>query len=202
MLKIRTLPFLLSLLVAASAAAQTRVSVDPESRLWIEGSSTVNEFTCEAGRIDGEATLDRGNSEADVVIPVDTFDCGKRRMNRDFYEALKGDVHPRIHFELMDATVGSGSGSEFNVTVNGRLTIGGVTRQITLVSEGRRQRAGQFRVTGRLPLSMRDFDIEPPTALAGLIRAHERIVVGFDLVATLDEVPTAETCGPDAAIFC
>lgn len=202
MFTLRSLLILLGLVVTASAVAQTRVTVDPDSRLWIEGSSTVNKFTCDAGRIDGEAILDRGRSEAEVVIPVDTFDCGKSRMNKDFYKALKGDAYPRIHFELTDAAVGSAHGSGFDVTVSGRLTISGVTRNISLVSQGRKQSDGQFRVVGKLPLSMRDFNIEPPTAFAGLIRAHDRIVVAFDLVATLDGATTAEVCGQDGDILC
>ncbi len=202
MFTLRTLSILLSLLMTATAAGQTRVTVDPDSRLWIEGRSTVNHFTCNAGEIDGRAMLQRGSSEAEVVIPVESFDCGKSRMNRDFYEALKSERHPRILFELTDARLGPKNGDTFDVTVHGRLTIAGVTRSVKLVSEGRKQHDGEYRVQGSLPLSMLDFEIKPPTALAGLIKVHERIVVGFDIVTKIDGAATVGVCAQAGSFFC
>lgn len=177
---------LLPLLFTATAAGQKRATVAPESHLWIEGSSTVNRFMCEAGQISGEASLNGSQTDAFVVVQVETFDCGKSRMNRDFYDALKSDEHPRIVFELDDARLSAPEDEVYEVVVTGRLTIAGVTRSVSLVAEGRGNGDNGYRLTGRLPLSMTDFNVEPPTALAGLIKAHERIVVGFDLVADID----------------
>ena len=184
---------LLTFLFAATAAGQKRATMAPDSRLWIDGSSTVNKFTCEAGTMVGEASLNGGDTDASVVIPVEGFDCGKSRMNRDFYAALKSEEHPRIVFELVDARFSAAEDAVYAVTVVGRLTIAGVTRSVSLIAEGSGHGDDGYRVKGRLPLSMTDFDVEPPTALAGLIKAHERIVVGFDLVATVEEA--AETTG-------
>ena len=186
------LVILLTLLFSATAAGQKRATMAPESRLWIEGSSTVSKFTCEAGTIAGEASLNGSRTDASVVIPVEAFDCGKSRMNRDFYAALKSEEHPRIVFELVDARLSAAADEVYDVSVTGMLTIAGVTRSVSLSAEGRGHGGGDsYRVMGRLPLSMTDFDVEPPTALAGLIRAHERIVVGFDLIAEIEESQTA-----------
>lgn len=36
---------------------------------------------------------------------------------------------------------------------------------------------------GTLPIQMTDFNVEPPTAMLGLIRARDKITVHFDITA-------------------
>jgi hypothetical protein len=56
------------------------------------------------------------------------------------------------------------------------------------------QRDGTVRARGALPILMTDYGISPPTALFGVLRTENRIVVKFDLlvdrpstVASLEE---------------
>ncbi len=172
-----------------------RLILVPESRLWIEGTSNIHAFTCRAAEVTGfgflEDDADGGAPQqphalAKVVVPVSSFDCGKRRMNRDFYDALKAQNHPDIRYELDHAEVLRPAGPEdgaYALRATGRLTIAGAERRIELDVTGRRLPDGRYRVQGSRSLVMTDFGVDPPTALLGLIRADERIVVGFNLVA-------------------
>lgn len=175
-----------------------RLILAPESRLWIEGTSTVNAFTCRAAEVDGygflkdDAPLAAANrAEAaqaggEVVVPVRSFDCGKRMMNRDFYDALKAKAHPQIRYSLESAEVlrpARVADAPFEIRATGRLEIAGAARRIVTTATGRRLAEGQYRIEGRQALLMRDFGVDPPTAFLGLIKARERIVVRFDLVA-------------------
>jgi polyisoprenoid-binding protein YceI len=179
---------------AQRATAQVRLTLDDESQLWIEGSSSVNTFTCDAGTIDGtgffETQTSPGSREAiaEVTVPVRQFDCGKSRMNQDLYDALKAEAHPQIRFRLSKAELAAPATDTgaypLPLHVTGKLTIAGAERPVTLAVQGQQQPNGTYRATGSLPLLMSDFGIDPPTALLGLIKAHDKITVRFNLIAT------------------
>lgn len=195
---------LLSALLLASgwqvSGAQSRLVLQPESRLWIEGTTTLNAFTCHSqavagyGVLESDTALGRPTSAAPeaaaaraaVAVRVETFDCGKRQMNRDLHSALQAAAYPEIRFELEHAEVLATPDErqdEYELRVTGRLTIAGTTRPITMAVQGRPLADGRYRVQGSHPLLMTDFGIEPPIALLGLIQARNRIVVRFDFVA-------------------
>lgn len=198
---------LLSVLILSGGwqvtGAQTRLTLQSKSQLWIEGVSTVNAFTCRAQNVEGYAFFedDRAganshDARAEVVVLVETFDCGKQRMNRDFYKALKADAFPMIRFTLDEANVIGQPDAEdriYRLRVLGRLTLAGVTRRIEMRVLGRPLADGRYRVTGKERLLMSDFEIDRPTALLGLIRARDRILVRFDLVAVSVTTPTTTT---------
>jgi hypothetical protein len=184
----------LGLLLAPHTAAQAQYTVRPASQFWIDGTSTVNSFTCAASDVVGFGSVDEaamGASQqvdfrAEVVIPVRAFDCGVRQMNRDMYEALKGRAHPAVRFALRRAELLASDGrSEWTpVRVWGTITLAGEERPVTVTARGQRLADGRVRIQGRHALRMTDFNIEPPTGLLGLVRAHDDIVVRFDLVAS------------------
>jgi polyisoprenoid-binding protein YceI len=153
----------------------------------IEGRSTVNSFECRAAAVDGEGTFDGRRAGARLLVPVDSIDCGSRRMNRDFHEAMEASEHPEIRFELTDARTVTGSDDGDRIAAEGTLTIAGRSRIVEISATARSAAHGNYRVLGRKELRMTDFGIDPPTALAGLIRAHDRIVIRFDLLASLYE---------------
>ncbi|MGM0739503.1 MAG: YceI family protein [Bacteroidota bacterium] len=254
-------PFSVNLLVIimtgivlpAVAPAQIYFDTQEESRLWLEGSSTVHRFDCVAKSIEGTAyieevedektsiaemdgkdkeveasgpyagtkspsirsefnaereesqkagpgglqksefdrdTLESGNLHVKLEIPIKSFDCGRSRMNRDMYEALKSDTYEYITFEFEDAETIEKDGSVPDrlfdngyqpYRIEGVLNVAGVYRNVTLLVRGRNESQGHYHIEGQKEISMQDFDIEPPTALRGLIRAHDDLTVFFDL---------------------
>ncbi len=192
-------------LLLGPAAAQIHYVPTDESRVWIEGSATTRDFTCSTQHLDGRARLpaeatrtslrELGEDEPatpalHATVPVRTLDCGRRRQNRDLYEAMKADEHPAIHYELLDVEVVAepdSAGAPYVLNATGRLTVAGVARTVSFRLEGRRLADGRVRARGSLPLKMTDFGIDPPTALLGLIRVRDDLVVHFDITA--DEQP-------------
>ncbi len=178
---------LLALLLFVAAAAQpTRYEVQPGSRFWIDGSATTGPYTCEAGAVVGHATVEHDGISAEVRIPVAGFDCGLPPMNRDFRAALQGDRYPTVLFILQDAEVvepPARAGGWARVRALGTLQLAGATRMVSILAEGRELGGGRVRLRGRHALRMTDFGIEPPTGMLGLVRAHDHIVVRFDVTA-------------------
>jgi polyisoprenoid-binding protein YceI len=185
--------------------AQDAYVLTPESRLRIEGTSTIDTFTCEAETILGSGHLQGshgvageksriGSEEArvELIVPVESFDCGKARMNRDMYEALKASSHPEIGF-LLDGVevVDSNSDGEYNLRATGRLSLAGEERQVTLSVRSTTFPDGRLRAAGAVDLLMSDFGITPPKALLGLVRARDQITVAFELFGVREAVAQA-----------
>lgn len=173
-------------------------TLEPMSRLWLEGTATVGDYTCKAGLIDGVARLrvhsiqksdssspDTGKSEVHLSIVVKNLECGNNAMNADMYDAMKADSFPLIQYELVESTILSDSNivdSTRRVHTIGNLTIAGVKKSVQMVITIRKLSPVRFRITGSKTLSMRDYNITPPSAFLGLIKAHEKLIVRFDLV--------------------
>lgn len=196
MKSLRYIPLLLLLLLAGTttAAAQVQYEVDPASRFWIEGSATTGPFTCEADEVDGFGRVATSSTaeevsatEVELSVPVQTFDCGNRRMNADLQEALQVDDHPVIQYTLDEVrTVGEPTAdTPYQLQATGRLTIAGTERSIVVTLDGRAMADGRMQASGQVPLQMSDFGITPPTALLGLVRVHDDIQVRFRVLATV-----------------
>lgn len=165
-----------------------------ESRIWIEGRSNVDSFTCVAGEFQGEAWHNTHPEEnetdssfsLEVRVPVETLNCGRKRMNRDLYEALKGDRHDSIQFEYLQADLLTDEvriDTPLRLQVRGLLTVAGTQREISFEAEGRLCEAGVVRVKGSKQIRMTDYNVEPPTALLGLVKAQDELTVHFDILA-------------------
>lgn len=197
----RVLGILLPALLLATLTAFSQPTielVEERSRLWIEGTSTVHDINCEAGVIVGYANVgatetndpralqSNGSGSVKLKIPVWEFECGRRQMNRDFARALNADTHPSIEFEYYQARLLTNLEPEchpFQLEVDGKLSVAGNTREVTLIVDIEPCEANHFKLLGSKTINMRDYGIEPPSALFGLIRAHEELTVRFSLTA-------------------
>jgi hypothetical protein len=187
----RTLRLALLVPAAALLAAAGRPPhyvVEPGSRFWIDGTSTLGRYTCAAGGVEGHGDVGAGAArvEAEVRVPVGAFDCGQPRMNRDFRQALRAAAHPAIRFRLNRAeTLGREPrpGAWVRVRAAGTIQMAGVERAVAIDAEGQRLAGGRVRIRGAHALRMTDFDVTPPSGLLGLVRAHDGVTVRFDLTA-------------------
>jgi YceI-like domain len=170
----------------------------PRSRIWIDGSSTVNEFSCSTSEVNGVGYLG-GNKAADsmdvkndsatvnITVNVKTFDCGIDAMNDDMYNAMKYKVHPEIKYKLLSAMIinnpDSASTNKIMLNTYGELTIAGVTNKVNILISVYSLKDDIYHLVGAKQLSMHDFDITPPSHFFGIIKAHDQLVVHFDLYA-------------------
>lgn len=173
------------------------------SQIWINGTATVGSYKCGTVAVYGVGDLDgnRGNQResdsaksknrehARVEVLAKMFDCGNPAMNRDMYAALKANRDSTIQYELartdmmFDSTSANGP---LRLRTAGNLSIAGVTRWDTIIADVRSLPNGKYEIFGRKNLSMRDYRIVPPSKFFGLIKANERLTVGFDLIAAPD----------------
>jgi polyisoprenoid-binding protein YceI len=168
-----------------------RLTLQPVSRLWVEGTSTVRSWTCKAGEVtavvDGVpnavaqvAAGEKGITEVRVHIPAAKLECGNGTMNEHMRKALKVDANPVIDFKLSGYDV-SRAAEGVAGTLTGTLTLGGVQKPISIAATGTTDGA-VLHVTGAYPLKMTEYGLKPPTLMFGRIKVGETVTVKFDLL--------------------
>ena len=120
-----------------------------------------------------------------LSIPVQSLRCGNSVMERDLANALRADENPTIEFKFLDV-VGVVTHDidthDYHATIAGELSLAGAKRTIEVTVTAQRLARDRFRLRAELPLRMTDFRVKPPTALLGMIKARDQLVVRFDLV--------------------
>ncbi len=119
-----------------------------------------------------------------MVIPIAAFRCGNAVMERDMRQALRAGRYPSIEFrfkELRGVIEHDIDRNEYGAVVAGELTMAGVRKEIELPVVAQRLGRDRFRIRAEMPLRMTDFGVKPPTALFGIVKAHDDLVVRFDL---------------------
>jgi|TARA_R110001599_G_scaffold1889_1_gene9519 polyisoprenoid-binding protein YceI len=172
-------------LLAQSPTVLNTVILDSSS-LQISGSSNINEFECIYRGVFNPSTFrhtllfqdNRYVIEGDTLkLVIEDFDCGRRGINRDFRNTLKNSDFPTIDITPIEFTNTGSLLSEIKISIS----LAGVTKNYTLNFESDSPSEGVFRINGRQKLTIRDFNIEPPKALFGLIKVENELVISFDI---------------------
>jgi polyisoprenoid-binding protein YceI len=167
-------------LMAASAIQLTFAS---GSRVWVQGTSTVRGYRCESTQVSGTADAAStelaqiGAARGEITIPLSTLDCRNGTMNGHMRTALKAAQNPTIRFRATGVrTTATGA-----MTMTGQLTIAGQTRDVTVNGTAAPDGNG-LRVRGTHNLTMTDYGVHPPRLMAGTMRVHPPVTIGFDVV--------------------
>ena len=189
---VRVLPALLALaLIAAAPASDGTLTVRPDSKLWVDGTSTVRGFSCTASSFDAQIAANdaaisavlggtKAITSVDVSVPVSALDCKNGTMNNHMRKALKADEHPTISFQLTTYDLVQ-SGEAMRATLNGSLTMGGVEKPIAFDADVTPGDAGVLQVSGVVEVNMKEFGLKPPSLMLGTMKVRENVKVGFEL---------------------
>jgi len=182
-------------LLAPIAATSPRAGfvVLPQSRLWVDGTSSVRSFSCKA--TDFNVDLDAGPGltaavlsgqkavkTVTVTVPSAKLDCGNGTMNDHMREAIKADESPTIQFKLTGYDIAAKGADSVSGTLNGSLTLGGATRDIEIPVVARNKGDGTLDVTGSYPLSLKNFGLKPPSLFFGRMKVGDVVKVNFDVL--------------------
>lgn len=193
------LAFLLNIGITDSRAQATKYTLSPESTMMVEGTSTIHDWECKVETLNLDAMLnpavlsdsESGDSFVQALsfsAPVESIECGKNAMNNKTHDALKKDKFPTISFNLKDAAIQENTASDsLMLNVTGDLTLAGVTKTVTFEVKGQTVNNG-FAFTGEYKLNMTDYEMDPPTAVFGTIRAGEEVTVLFDVKLTSNQL--------------
>jgi polyisoprenoid-binding protein YceI len=197
-----------SLLVDAGAAWGATLRIDPErTRLALQlfrdgvGSALAHDHVVEATEVGGVVEYDPARPDASaIVVEVRTASlrvdepAARRRLGveGDLSDGQRADVakamrapdqldvarYPTIRF-VSTRAVAEGEG---RLRLTGRLTLRGVTREITFPATVTRE-SGALRGRATLTFLQPSFGYRPYSALLGAIRNKDEVTLHVDLVA-------------------
>ena len=171
---------------AAAAGAQMalphNLTLSKDSRLWLEGTSTVRSFKCSATKLDMSVVAETDETPAKMVstasltVPVAQLDCGNKTMNEHMRKALKAEANPQIKWTMTSYEVQGA-----NVVISGKLTIAGKENAIELRGTGSLDN-GTIRFKGSKQFKMTEYGVKPPSLMLGTMKVGDPVTVSFDLV--------------------
>lgn len=162
--------------------AQKTLSLSNDSKIQINGTSTLHDWESNVTEMSGTSTINANGDVTDISklnfkLKVESIKSGKSKMDNYTYEALKSEDHPYISFALKDIkNIGSGK-----VSANGAVTIAGVTKTIA-VSGTYDYSGGKLVISGNKDINMKDFNIEPPAVMFGTIVVGEMVNIEYNLI--------------------
>lgn len=188
-----------ALLLAGSLSAQTmtRYEAQPGSKMKIEGTSTVHDWTVESGIIAGSVEVDAAfpadpdakaapgkvNARVQTTLPVRSLKSGKKPMDDVMHEAMNMTTHPKIEYHLTEMTLREpATGPVLNFETKGELTLSGATNTISMPVTMDRSEKGKLKFSGTTLVKMTSFGIKPPAPSLGLgfIKTGDDVKLTFE----------------------
>ncbi|MEO9892845.1 YceI family protein [Aurantibacter sp.] len=167
----------LCIVAMMSGFAQDSYTLSSDSKLTIDGTSTVHDWTVTANTLKGALSAD-ANQLKTIDFQVAVADIKSERgatMDKKMHAALQKESHPQVVFKLKELKNES--------ILVGTLEIGGKTNEVeitsTVSSEGQ-----SLKISGEYGLALKDYEIEPPTAMFGQVIVGPDVTVKFNLIFT------------------
>jgi polyisoprenoid-binding protein YceI len=165
-------------------SAQQLYKISPQTTMTISGTSTLHNWTSTVENVSGEGmfTLEGAAitqvANLHVQMEVKSIKSGKgAMMDNNTYKALKAAKHPQISYQLQ--SIQALPGGKLNTT--GKLTIGGESKTVKMQLNYQVEPA-KLTIEGGLPILIRDYNIDPPTAMMGTIKTGEEVTIAFRAV--------------------
>lgn len=182
--------------IGVQVTAQTKMSLQPDSKVTLAGSSNVHDWACSSAAFQATIELDSNYrtrpltdlpkliTKVVVNIPVTSLKCGHGKMDDNMYKALRAEEFPEIRFELStyEMTKELTTQDSFAARAVGELSVAGKTNRVEIPITALRKAGGSMRGEGTLKMLMTDFGIKPPIALLGTLRTKNEIEVKFQVL--------------------
>jgi polyisoprenoid-binding protein YceI len=183
---------------ALCAQELTKFSAQPGSKVKIEGTSTVHDWTVEGGIIGGVLELDskfaadpakaqpgKIPARVEATIPVRSIKSGKKAMDDIMHGAMKQAQHPQIKYRLTELTLKETPKSAegpFTFDSKGELAVAGVTNKVSFPVTMTRVEKNKMKTTGSTSVKMTGFGIQPPAPkiALGLISTGDDVKITFE----------------------
>jgi hypothetical protein len=188
--------------VAASQAQPSSTSATQPSALQymssavpgqavVSGTSTLHDWTVKTSVLSGNASFIGSWSpgaasavtlqSANLAIPVNSLKSTEGSgMDDKMYDALKLQQFPSITYSQTRATLNTAPSNKdpaYHFDTIGQLAIAGAAHPVALNLAVLPHEHNQLTITTDVQLKMSDFGITPPTAMFGMIKSGDPIIV-------------------------
>lgn len=190
--------FLFLTLLINELFAQTKVTVDLDKKTTLTINGSTNLLTFKLNQY-GDQILNkpisltassRGSklflSQNKLSIGVKNFKSNNPIAQSEFYKLMKADQYPYLKIQLNNIdSLSISNNSEFSkgiASVN--FTITGVTKQYTIPIRASVNK-DMIAISGKRRMTIKDFGLDPPVAMLGMIKVSEWIEIEFRILCKL-----------------
>ncbi len=181
MKNIRTLALVLLVGFSLPAIAQQNFQLSSKQEFTVAGTSSLHDWEMTSYDGTGKAIIELDGPSIKAItllkvqLPANSLKSGKSAMDKNAYEALNAGKHPNLIFELTEVVSISGQ----SIRANGKLTIAGTSKTITL-NVNYRSTTNSIVFSGEFPISFSQFDLKAPTAVFGTIKTGNDLNISFE----------------------
>ena len=182
-----------AMVLAPIQLASDDLVAQPQSKIWVEGTSTIKAFECTVpsftinvkGTGDGAVSAvlagEKGVRTVELTVPSAKIECGNGTMNDHMRTALKTDENPTIKFSLASYDVTKGADA-VKGTIRGSLSLGSAQHPIDVSAVATDAGKGAMRIVGGYEVALSAFDLKRPSLMFGRIKVGDKVQVKFDFV--------------------
>lgn len=186
-----TLTLILFFLISSAAAQDITLNLSEIHEFKIDGDSNVRTWDADVTQADGSIvlvgvesfTLDAFTPETfqsmNLTIPVNGIESDSGRLTSNLQGYLKEDDFPEITFNLTEVTSVEIDGDKAIISATGVVNAAGVDQEVSMSVEAVVNADNTVTFSGSQELLMTSFNIDPPTAVLGTIRAADEMDILF-----------------------
>ena len=176
------------LLISNPIQSQVRYVTKDNFKLVVSGTSTMHDWdmktstgNCDAIiNVDGSGKL-IGISKMNFKTQCKSLVSGKGSMDKNAYKALKADKIPEITAVLSSAEISTNDGKIYTAKCKIKLTIAGFTQETSLNGQIKDNGNNTITVTGEKKISMKEFEMDPPSFMLGAVKTGNDVILKFDI---------------------
>lgn len=155
--------------------AQGTYTLSSDSKLTVDGTSTIHDWTVAANSLAGSITMKDGLPKA-IEFKVEVAGIQSERgatMDKKMHAALKKEEHPEITFVLAEI--------KNSTSLIGTLNIAGYEKTVEIPVKMNTDNTS-LKISGQYTITLQEYGIEPPTAMFNQIIVGDVVTVKFDMV--------------------
>ena len=182
------------LFMAGTVLAQdVTLNIQGQPQMHIDGEANVRSWDAAVEQVEGtlvmaqieEMTLENLSpdlfKEMTLTIPVESIQASSGSLTRNIHSYLNADDHPNITFTLNEVNEISIEGESAIITASGIINANGVDSEVTLQVTASMNEDGSINFQGEQEILMTTFNIDPPTAVFGTVRARDEMVISYNV---------------------
>lgn len=176
------------LIISSQGSEQKNYILSSDQTFKVSGTSSLHDWEMISAKGEGKAELIVSGDEISgikalsVSLPSTSLKSGKKGMDDNAYKALKTSSFSQINFVFIEVL----SSSNCSVKAKGKLTIAGVSQNITFDLEY--EISGNYvRLIGDFHITFTQFKMKPPTAVFGTIKTGNELTVSFNTLFKINK---------------
>lgn len=172
----------------ACLSAQTRFE-SKSYQVDINGTSTMHDWVSSVSTVSVSADfmMDENSIESlkNATVEMQTKSIKSKKnsslMDSRTHSTLKADQHPKIKFVLTKVQSVKQNGSEWNLQLQGNMTIAGSSQSTDLLIKAKMLGNGEMEITGTKKLKMSTYGVKPPSFMLGALKVGDEVTINFSV---------------------